>query len=362
MLEHIESEMYRSIRRQPEVLRAILRESAGAAAEAAERLADCARIFVIGTGTSYHAALVGEYLFRQAGADVRTRTAFDFVNYPPDMRPSDGLVVISHRGSKRYGLEAIQLATRHRCTLVGLTGHGSPMKQPSVVVPTSPQELSSAHTMSYTGSLTALALMAVELGRKNGADLSGVGGALASIPDSIDRVLGRLGSLGVIAQSVANCGRVTFAGAGPNVATAREGALKVKETSYLVAEGFEVENLLHGGLQALRRGDVAAVLVADGPAVGRTRDLVRALALLGADILLVADERISGFEAEISAPHQADLIRAPFPPVPEVLSPLLAVVPLQLLAAMTAHLRGTNADSFREDDPAFLKVNQSYEL
>ena len=99
-------------------------------------------------------------------------------------------------------------------------------------------------------------------------------------------------------------GRLVLAGAGPNVQTAREGALKVKESSYLVAEGFEFENLLHGGLQPLQTGDTAVVLVPPGPAANRATDIVRAFGILGASIQLLHDET-QKFEIPVVDPPAA---------------------------------------------------------
>jgi glucosamine--fructose-6-phosphate aminotransferase (isomerizing) len=150
-------------------------------------------------------------------------------------------------------------------------------------------------------------------------------------------------------------------GAGPNAATAREGALKMKESSFLVAEGFELETALHGGLQAVEAGDLAVVIAAHGPALARTCDAARALSLIGARLLLVADERASAdLLTAVGTGVTAELVT--FPPMPEALSPILATVPLQLLAAFTADLRGTNADSFRADDPVYKRANGSYTL
>jgi glutamine---fructose-6-phosphate transaminase (isomerizing) len=146
-------------------------------------------------------------------------------------------------------------------------------------------------------------------------------------------------------------------GAGPNAVTAREGALKVKESSYLVAEGLELETALHGALPAVEPGDVAVVIAAHGPALQRTRDAIHALALIGTRPLVICDERVAsqGFA-------DAGLTVIPFAAVPEPLSPLLAVVPLQLLAALTAELRGTDPDSFRNDDPIHQRAHASYSL
>ncbi len=356
-----QSALYATIHSQPDVVRAVLSDARDAAARAAELLANARRVFITGTGTSGHAAIVGEYLLRLTGADAYAATNFEFVTYPRPIGPDDALITISHRGSKRYGRQAIDRARAAGMPVIGLTGQGSPMEGPDIIIETASSERSSTHTASYTGSLAALALIAAYLGERNGADVTALRDALDRLPDALAAVLARENLIVPVADALAERGRLVLMGAGPNAVTAREGALKVKESSYLVAEGFELETALHGGLQAVQAADVAVVIAAQGPALDRVGDLVRALELLGARVLVVADERV--VDALPTSP-EAVIARTviPYPAVPEALSPLLAVVPLQLLAAYTAARRGTNADSFRADDPVYKRVNESYAL
>ncbi|MFI5273381.1 MAG: SIS domain-containing protein [Ktedonobacterales bacterium] len=360
-----QSALYETIHSQPEVARGVLAGAASEAERAAGLLAQARRVYLAGTGTSSHAAVVGEHLLRLAGADAFATTNFDFVNYPRPRDARDVLVAISHRGTKRYGTLAIAAAREAGMTVIGVTGLEAPMEGTDVLLRTAPSERSSTHSASYTGNLTALALLALRLGERNGggsgSDVAALRDALERLPRDMEAVLAREEDVRPVAEALAASGRLVLMGAGPNAVTAREGALKVKESSYLVAEGFELETALHGGLQSLQPGDVAVVIAAQGPALERTGDLVRALDLLGARLLIVADER-----AVASLPTPRDPARGPtviaYPAVPEALSPALAVIPLQLLAAYTAMLRGTNADSFRHEDPIFAAIAASYTL
>jgi glutamine---fructose-6-phosphate transaminase (isomerizing) len=355
------SALYQSIHRQPEVLREILRREAATAQQAAATLGEARKVYLTGTGTSGHAAFVTEYLYRSLGLDAEARTLFDFVHYGPRVRADDVVVVISHRGSKTYGNRVLELARAAGAQSIGVTGLDSPMAIPDVILHTTPQEKSSTHTMSYTGSLMALAMTGVEHGERAGPKPHPLRPVLDAIPHALEGVLRRGHVIQPVAQSLAKSGRLVLAGAGPNVQTAREGALKVKESSYLVAEGFEFENLLHGGLQPLRAGDTAVVLVPPSAAAERAGDVLRALGLLGASTLVVRDE---------SRPFQmpgVDTTGSSFstfllPSLPEFLSPMVAVLPLQMLACATAEIVGTNPDTFRADDPLFRRVNDSYEL
>jgi glucosamine--fructose-6-phosphate aminotransferase (isomerizing) len=351
------SALYQTIHSQPQVVRDVLAGLAPQSLQAAEGLASAERVWLAGTGTSSHAAVVGEHLLRAAGMDAYATTLFDFVTYPRPLRQGDALIVISHRGSKRYGRPAIERAREAGIPVVGLTGHDSPMEGPGIVLQTAPQERSSAHTASYMGNLTALALIATELGARRGADVGELRAALVRLPELIEALLAREDDVRPVAALLAEAGRMTLIGAGPNAVTAREGALKVKESSYLTAEGLELETALHGALPAVTRDDLAVVIAARGPALARTGDAARALGLIGAHLMVVADERAL---PELPLPEGA--IPFTFGAVPEPVSPLLAVVPLQLLAAFTAELRGTDPDSFRGDDPVYKRAHDSYGL
>ena len=355
------SALYQSIHRQPEILRDVLQREAEPARHAAEILAGSRRVYLAGTGTSSHAAFVTEYLYRSLGLEAEARTAFDLANYGPRIRPDDVVVLISHRGAKTYGNRVLELARAAGAKSIGVTGLDSPMSIPDVILHTAPQETSSTHTMSYTGNLMALAMAGVAYGERSGPSPHPLRAVLDGMPTAFETVLRRGHVLQPVAQALAQSGRLVLAGAGPNVQTAREGALKVKESSYLVAEGFEFENLLHGGIQPLTAGDTAVVLVPPSPAAERASDLVRVLELLGAVILVIHDD---------SHPFAVPAIEPPGPPVstflvpsvPELLSPMVSVLPLQILACSTAEIRGTNPDSFRSDDPTYKRINDSYKL
>ncbi|MDB5076390.1 MAG: hypothetical protein JWO42_2569 [Chloroflexi bacterium] len=353
--------LFQAIYSQPAIARDLLERLDGAAAEAAALMEASRRVFLVGTGTSSHAAVVGEHLLRLVGADAYALTNFDFVTYPRPIGPEDTVIAISHRGGKRYGKAAIEYARAAGANVIGITGQGSPMHGTHVQLQTAPQEKSSTHSMSYIANLVALGLIAVQLGARTGVDTAELQAGLFRIPAVIQHLLENDGVVREAASVVAASGKMVLVGAGPNAVTAREGALKVKESSYLVAEGFELETFLHGGLQAVSSGDLAVVIAANGPAFDRTKDAIRAVQHIGARILVIADERVHQdvhFDPSLSAPVGVVV----FAGVIEQLSPIAAAVPLQLLADYTATLRGTNADIFRADDPAYKAASDSYVL
>jgi glutamine---fructose-6-phosphate transaminase (isomerizing) len=355
------SALYQSIHRQPEVMRDTLRREAETARRAADILAGARRVYLAGTGTSSHAAFVAEYLYRSMGLDAEARTLFDLANYGPRIGRDDVVVVISHRGGKTFGNRVLERARAAGAKSIGVTGLDSPMSIPELIFHTAPQETSSTHTMSYTGNLMALAMTGVAFAERTGPKPHPFRSVLEAMPQAVEGVLRREHVLRPVAQSLAKSRRLVLAGAGPNVQTAREGALKVKESSYLVAEGFEFENLLHGGVQPLAAGDTAVVLVPPSSAAERATDVVRALELLGASILVVRDES-TPFIVPATEPPGPAVSTFLLPAIPEFLSPMLTVLPLQILACTTAEIIGTNPDSFRGDDPTYQRINDSYKL
>ncbi len=150
------SGLYRSIFAQPQAVRALLMDWHGPEL-AAERLAQTRRIFLAGIGTSFHAAVGGEYLLRLAGADAWGVRSFEFVQYPRPLRADDSVIVISHRGSKLHGKLAVQRALEAKVATIGITGKNSEMQGPEVVIETVAQEPSSTHSISYVSTLTRLA-------------------------------------------------------------------------------------------------------------------------------------------------------------------------------------------------------------
>src|ERR1700730_8089528 len=115
-----DSVMYQTMHRQPSDVRGLLRTGWGPAEEAAKRLAGTKRVYVVGIGTSYHAALVGAWLLRAAGADARAVSSFDFGLYPEsaDLGPDDAVIVMAHSGVKTYSTQSLARAAAAGATRI----------------------------------------------------------------------------------------------------------------------------------------------------------------------------------------------------------------------------------------------------
>jgi len=343
--------LYRSIHAQPQAVRELLADWQGPA-QAAEKLAHVQRIFIAGIGTSFHAATVGEYLLRLAGADAWSVRSFEFVHYPRPLRASDGVIIVSHRGSKLHGNLAVQHALEAKVATIGITGKNSKMQGPDVVIETVEQDPSSTHSISYVGALTRLAQIAVRLAV-----------LLAQLPGLMENILAREDEIRTIAQeAVAHQRRIYFVGAGPNAVTAPEGALKAKEAAYVTTEGFELEQAIHGPQVAFEREDLIIPISVKGHAQDRLADFLLALSEIAAHVWLIGEAPSIETAALFERSGWSRFALADGIELPEELTPLLAALPVQLLADFLASARGTNADSFRTDHEAYKQAGTRFRI
>jgi glucosamine--fructose-6-phosphate aminotransferase (isomerizing) len=286
----------------------------------------------VGTGTSHHGALVGQYLLRSAGLEAWAIPAFEFANYPPRFKGDDGLVLLSHRGSKRFSQAALQGFSGQDHWLA-ITGEGSPLTGPGVLY-TVAQEQSPVHTASHTGAMIRLAQLAAALGSPLWK------AHLGRLPEAIAAAV-RLRP--EVAQAVdrLNLGRVVhYVGGGPAYPTALEGALKLREASYVSTEGHELESILHGPLISLDRQDSVVLIAQPGASLERTSELAAALHEIGTPTLAVGP----------AATHlTAATVALETPAIDELLAPVVNVVPLQWLALEVSRHVGVDADSFRKE-------------
>ena len=224
----------RQIASQPAELERLLRSPIPH--DMVERLRQAHRIWLVGTGTSQHAAELGSWMLQDAGRAAHAMSSMHFVNHAPPIDPRDGVILISHNAGAEtsFAGAAWTLAMDAGLRVVAITRRGGRLPE---ALETVDQETSHTYTVSYTAVLLLLARIAHELGAETFAPevLAGVPGAVAAAieaPGTED--IGQPERLLVIS------------GEGPASVTAREGALKVREASRFPAEGYDIEYLLHG--------------------------------------------------------------------------------------------------------------------
>ena len=294
---------------QPEQLARLLADPGPAEASAA-RLAN-RRVLLIGVGTSWHAAHHGAWLLREAGVEAEAAHAADLAPYERPIDGRDGVIVLSHTGGTGYSMQMLERARQAGAATVHISGIGSGGDLETV-----PPEASYAYTASHTGALLRLAQIAAALGAEIGR--------LDAIPDRVAAVLDTPGPLIGVPDRL-----VELIGAGPNAWTAQEGALKIREASYVAAEGLSSEQFFHGPSVALDEQDTLVVLDGGGPAADRTEAIAGAVEVTGA--------RVARFTQ---------------PELGEALSVFPLTVVVQRIAVELAEARGVSPDRFRyEQDP-----------
>ncbi|MFT5314680.1 MAG: glucosamine--fructose-6-phosphate aminotransferase (isomerizing) [Candidatus Krumholzibacteriia bacterium] len=305
------------------------------------------RIIIIACGTSWHAGLVGEYLLEEyAGIPVEVEYASEFRYRSPVLEPGTLCLVISQSGETIDTLEAMREAKRKGAKILGITNVvGSTIARESecgVYIHAGP-EIGVASTKAFTSQVTILALMTILFGRRG--PLSADRGAqlineLERLPSLVQKVLDQSDAIKEIAKVYANHRNALYLGRGVNFPIALEGALKLKEISYIHAEGYPAAEMKHGPI-ALIDPDMPVVVIAtkDGSydkIVGNVQE-VRARDAKIISIVTEGDTAI----AELSD-HVITI-----PPVMNFWTPLLSVIPLQLLAYHIAVLRKTDVDQPR---------------
>jgi glutamine---fructose-6-phosphate transaminase (isomerizing) len=298
------------IRSQPAEIERMLSSSAVRAQVhlASEGLHRARRLWVIGTGTSLHAAELGAAMLMEAGRAATVVPAMSFVTQAPVIGPKDGVIVITHTGETSYALAARALAFTGGLDTVTITKRGTDFPR---AIETVPAETSETYTVSYTTALIALALIAQELGAASLDDV-----ALGAVPNAVQAAIDDPGLDAIPVPRRL----LVIAGAGPSSVTAREGALKIREAARVLAEGYDVDHLLHGS----------------------------AVPLDGRDHLVTLEPPVEALVSGVGRAAAAEGVGLTELREPSSLSPLLAQIPmtvrLQMLALRMAGLGNHDPD------------------
>ncbi len=348
--------MLKEIREQPDTVRDAcrgrLRRSEGTAAfgglnMTARQLRRVRRVVFVACGTSWHAALVGEYLIeRLANLPVEVEYAgeFRYRNAPLDDRTL--VFVLSQSGETADTLGALREAKRRGhptlavCNVVGSTIARE--ADGGIYLHAGP-EVGVASTKAFSAQVAVLTLLALHLGRLRQLsfpDGLAVVEAIERVPELLGHVLANEPRIIEAAERLAGARSVLYLGRDLHYPVALEGALKLKEISYIHAEGYPTAEMKHGPL-ALVDPDTPSVFVAPRGALhAKTLSNVEEVRARMGPVIAV------GTEGDADLARLADLF-LPIPDVPEVVQPLLAVVPLQLLAYHVARIKGCDIDKPR---------------
>lgn len=361
--------MHDAILAQPACIERMFANQRDTIERAAAAAAPKKRIVFAGIGTSLNAARLGAFFLRHftgGRALVAVEQSFELVHYPLALGSDDAVLLVSHRGWKNFSVESLKAAKAAGALTIAVTGElgGEGMGLADFRVSTCEQEDSFAHTKSFSTALAALALFAVRVAehRKLLAepDAAQALAEIEKLPSRVREALACEAACAEAAKEIAARPRLIFAGAGPQWTIAREAALKVKETSYLHAEGFETEEFLHGPFSEMdSRASLVALLV-DGtgaqpsPAFARLVQALRAVGELGVHRAAVVSGRAG---REIPAERVIELAA-----VPEWLSAFTHLIPVQFLSYYLALAHGSNPDTGRQHEPAHAHAQSLFKL
>ncbi len=312
-----------------------------------EELGNVERVIFIACGTSWHAGLIGEYLIEDyARIPVEVEYASEFRYRKPVLQKNDLVIVISQSGETADTLAALREAKNRGIKVLGITNVvGSTIARESdggIYIHAGP-EIGVASTKAFTSQVTVLILLTLLLARRR--DMIADEGRvylehLKAIPEKIESILAQEDRIKEIAKEFHNSRNFLFLGRGISFPIALEGALKLKEISYIHAEGYPAAEMKHGPI-ALIDEDMPVVFVAPRDEIYEkiisNMEEVRAR---NGRIIVIAygnDENIKNYSDYIIT----------VPPVRKIFSPLLTIIPLQLLAYHIAVLRGCDVDQPR---------------
>jgi len=301
-------------------------------------------------GTAFHASLVGEFLFeRLARISTETEYASEFRYRNPIIEGGTIVIAISQSGETADTLAAVEEAKERGATVLGIVNVvGSSIARATdagVYLHVGP-EIGVASTKAFTAQLAVLTMLAIELGRRrhiSTAEAACYIDELSQIPDKITLILQQTDHIKEIAAANINRNNWLFLGRGFNYPVALEGALKLKEISYIHAEGLPAAEMKHGPIALINDGMPAVFIATAGPQYDKIMGNIAEVKARGGKIIAVATE---GDESIKSALGRTDHLIT-IPDAPEILQPMLTVVPLQLLAYHAAVLRGHDVDKPR---------------
>ena len=306
------------------------------------------RAVLVACGTAWHACLVGKFLFeRLAGLSCEVDYGSEFRYRDPILDPQTLLVVVSQSGETADTLAAVEAGREKGTPVLAVCNvvDSSIARRASAVLYThAGPEISVASTKAFTTQLTALYLLALHLGRQRGLVDAERGrkllGDLVALPHAVKDILAREAAVERIARRYGKASDFLYLGRGVNYPVALEGALKLKEISYIHAEGYPAGEMKHGPIALINEQMPVVVLIPHDGVFGKTLSNLKEVESRGGQIIVVTDAPSPELEAVA-----ADVLTVP--QTNELLTPLLLTVPLQLLAYHVAVYRGTDVDQPR---------------
>lgn len=312
------------------------------------RIGQCERIILTACGTSWHAAMIAEYLFEDlARIPTEVEYASEFRYRNPIIRESDFIVALSQSGETADTLAAIKMAKKKGAFLYGIVnviGSSIARETDSGSYIHAGPEIGVASTKAFTSQVTVLALMALHLARHKGTLSEDyyrkLLASLESVPSKVARILANDDKIKYIASEIKNASNALYLGRGYNFPVALEGALKLKEISYIHAEGYPAAEMKHGPIALIDIYMPVVVIATNKSAYEKIVSNIQEVKARNGVVIAVVTE------GDEIIKDLADYI-IEIPEIEEPLTPLLSVIPLQQLAYHIAVMRGCDVDQPR---------------
>ena len=313
-----------------------------------EKFKNADRILIIACGTSWHAGLVAEYLFEAVSRiPVEVEYASEFRYRNPIITEKDVVIAISQSGETADSLAAIKMAKAQGAYVFGVcnvVGSSIARASHSGAYTHAGPEIGVASTKAFTTQITLLTLIALKLGKEKGtlsnSDFHAYLQQMELIPAKVEEILAQDDNIKTIASEFLTTPSCLFLGRGYNFPVALEGALKLKEISYIHAEGYPAAEMKHGPIALIEDGYPVIVIAIDKGHYEKVVSNIQEIKSRKGKIIAVVTK------GDVAVKALADHV-IEIPEVEEPLSPLLTTIPLQLLAYHVAVLRGCNVDQPR---------------
>jgi len=322
--------------------------SLGGVKDYQQKMINAQRIVMVACGTSWHACLVGEYLFEDlARINVEVEYASEFRYRNPIIGENDIVIAVSQSGETADTLAALELAKSKGATILGIcnvVGSSISRVTDAGSYTHAGPEIGVASTKAFTAQVTVLTLIALSLAHKKGTisetKFRTMLSELEAIPEKVKRVLERNNDIEAIAATYKDAGNALYLGRGSSFPVALEGALKLKEISYIHAEGYPAAEMKHGPIALIDEEMPVFVIATKGTSYEKVVSNIQEVKARKGKIIAIVTE------GDVDVKAMADNV-IEIPDTDEHLVPLLATIPLQLLSYHIAVMRGCNVDQPR---------------
>ncbi len=314
-----------------------------------EKLSDIKQIYVVACGTAMHAGMVGKYVIEKlARVPVHVDIASEFRYREPLINEGDLVIIISQSGETADSLAAMRLAKSMGAkTLAIVNAKGSSIAREAdmLIYTHAGPEIAVASTKAYMVQISVMYLLAFELaqakGRIDDETCRRLTGVLTMVPGVIEETINKVDAqCNEIATKLLEADSLLYIGRGLDYALSMEGSLKLKEISYIHSESYAAGELKHGTISLITDGMPVIAVATQNALYDKTVSNIKEVKARGAMVILVCDE-----QAQVGEDVADYIIRVPR--IEEILMPMIAAVPLQLLAYYTSVHRGNDVDKPR---------------